>query len=438
MAAMLASAKTMRESYTLFHLQNGERTRAGRATGLSRRELWSGVLGWRGDDIHILFFFVILVFLFASPRGFASGQTQSVPSSEIRKYSEQASKALRDNQLDVAAHAYLAILQIDPTNVDARANLGVVAMSKGNRAAAADEFRSALKLQPDLWKAKALLGMCEQNLGDAQEAKRLFSESFPNLQDSHLRITIGLQLLDFWRQDGELQKAVLVMSQMEELDPTNIDVLYAAYRVHSQLAAQAIDSLAEVSPDSVQLHRALAERLVSQGQLAAAIAEYKKALQKGASSPALHYELGKTLLAYSHLESSLAEAQNEFKSALALNPTDGESECRLGQIELWRSSPQKAYEHYARASKVNPESVCADLGLAGILTDQGRGSEALKYLESAVRLDPFNSEAHHRLGMLYRQMGRKEDADRELKAFENLQGVQNQLQKALQVTASSE
>ena len=87
---------------------------------------------------------------------------------------------------------------------------------------------------------------------------------------------------------------------------------------------------------------------------------------------------------------------------------------------------------------MNPDSVCANLGLASILTDQGENSEALSYLESAVRLDPFNSEARHRLGMLYRQIGRKEDADRELKAFEDLQRAQSQLQKALQVTSPSE
>jgi tetratricopeptide (TPR) repeat protein len=280
--------------------------------------------------------------------------------------------------------------------------------------------------------------MCEQNLGHVPEAKKLFSESFPNLQNSHLRITIGLRLLDLLREKGELQQAALVMSQMEELDPTNVDVLYAAYRVYSQLAAQAIDSLARLSPDSVQLHRALAERLVSEGQLAAAIAEYKKVLQRGASSPALHFELGEALLAYSHLESSLAEARKEFESAVALNPADAEAECRLGQIELWRSSPQKAYEHYAHASNVNPESVCAMLGLAGLLTDQGKNSEALNYLESAVRLDPSSPEARHRLGMLYREIGRNKDADRELKAFEDLQRVQSQQQKALQVTAPSE
>lgn len=174
---------------------------AGRTTGFDRRKTWSGVSCWRTGDFQILLFFVIFSFLFASLANFASGQTQSVRSSEIREYSERASKALRDNQLDAAANAYLAILQIDPLNVGARANLGVVAMSKADWAAAADEFRSALKLQPDLWKAKALLGMCEQNLGHLLEAKKLFSDSFPNLQDSNLRITIGLQLLDLWRQE---------------------------------------------------------------------------------------------------------------------------------------------------------------------------------------------------------------------------------------------
>ena len=429
----------MRESYILFRLQAGEETRGKRATGLGRSKEWSEVLRRPGGDhLSILMLFATLSLLFAGSAEFASGQTPLARSSEIREYAEQAAKALRDNQLDVASHAYLAILQIDPANVDARANLGVVAMSKGNWAAAADEFRSALTLEPTLWKAQALLGMCEQNLGHVPEAKKLFSESFPNLQNSHLRITIGLRLLDLLREKGELQQAALVMSQMEELDPTNVDVLYAAYRVYSQLAAQAIDSLARLSPDSVQLHRALAERLVSEGQLAAAIAEYKKVLQRGASSPALHFELGEALLAYSHLESSLAEARKEFESAVALNPADAEAECRLGQIELWRSSPQKAYEHYAHASNVNPESVCAMLGLAGLLTDQGKNSEALNYLESAVRLDPSSPEARHRLGMLYREIGRNKDADRELKAFEDLQRVQSQQQKALQVTAPSE
>jgi Flp pilus assembly protein TadD len=55
-----------------------------------------------------------------------------------------------------------------------------------------------------------------------------------------------------------------------------------------------------------------------------------------------------------------------------------------------------------------------------------------------VRSAPYNSEAHHRLGVLYREMGRKEDADRELKAFEELHKVQSQLQQALQSGAASQ
>src|ERR1700728_5279745 len=120
---MLASRKAMQESYTVFPLRNGEKTRRVRATGFGRRKNRSSFSDWRAGNLHFLFLIVVFSFLFAGSTKSISGQTQSVRSSEIREYSEQASKALKDNQLDVAAHAYVAILQIDPVNVDARANL---------------------------------------------------------------------------------------------------------------------------------------------------------------------------------------------------------------------------------------------------------------------------------------------------------------------------
>jgi tetratricopeptide (TPR) repeat protein len=387
---------------------------------------------------YILFPVVLIGLLFVSSVGLASGQTQSPHAGEVQEYSRQAALALRDNQPDAAAQAYGAILKIDPNNIDARANLGVVDLSQGKWEQAADEFRRVLKLQPSLWKAQALLGICEQNLGHTSESSRLFEASFPNLQDTRLRIKVGLELTEIWRQGDELQKASEVVGQMLELDSTNVDVLYAAYRVHASLAAQAIDALALSSPDSAQLHRALAEHQMNEGHLVGAIAEYKKALQSGVASAGLHYELGEALLLYSHMESSLAEAQKEFENALALDPGDAGSECKLGEIELSRSNSQTAQGHYAHALKLQPESVCAKLGLAGLLTDQGKSAEASGYLESAVRSAPYNSEAHHRLGVLYREMGRKEDADRELKAFEELHKVQSQLQQALQSGAASQ
>ena len=372
--------------------------------------------------------YVAIVFLFISH---AVGQVRNSHAADIREYLEKGQTALKDNRPDEAAQAYRAILKIDPANVDARADLGIVAMVRGNWTEAAQELQTALKLRPSHQRVQALLGLCEVHLGKREDARKLLSSSFPHLDDPKLRREVGLQLFELSYQDGEFQKSNTVIGQLQELYPTDAAVLYLAYRVHTDLAFQAIDSLALAAPDSAPLHRALAEHMVNEGHAQEAIAEYRKALESGPGIAGVHYELGEALLAYSHLEASLAEAQKEFEAALLLNPTDARSECKLAEIELWRSSSTTAFDHYGRALKLNPELVCAKLGLAGLLIEEGKAQQALEYLQSAALADPYNAQVHHRLAVLYRGMGQNQEAEKELSAFQELEKVQSQLQKAL-------
>lgn len=388
----------------------------------------------RHARLSVVISYVTIVLFFSSH---SIGQARDSHAAEIKEYSEQAQRALKDNRPEDAAQAYRAVLKIDPANVDARANLGIVAMVRGNWTEAAEELQSALKLRPSHRRIQALLGLCEVHLGRLEDARKLLSSSFPHLEDPKLQREVGLQLFELWYQGGELEKATAVVGQLQQIYPADAAVLYAAYRVHSDLAFQAIDSLALAAPDSLQLHRALAEHLVNEGHLQEAIAEYRKALESGPGVAGVHYELGEALLAESHLEASLADAQKEFETALALSPADARSECKLGGIELWRSSPKTAFDHYEQALKMNPEIVCAKLGIAGVLVDEGKAQEALGYLQSAASSDPYYAEVRHRLAVLYRSMGRNLEADRELAAFQELEKVQSVVQKALQQTPPS-
>jgi Flp pilus assembly protein TadD len=49
------------------------------------------------------------------------------------------------------------------------------------------------------------------------------------------------------------------------------------------------------------------------------------------------------------------------------------------------------------------------------------GEVAVRALERAVTMDPNNSITHRLLGQAYRDLGRNEDAERELKSAEQLQ-----------------
>jgi Flp pilus assembly protein TadD len=60
-----------------------------------------------------------------------------------------------------------------------------------------------------------------------------------------------------------------------------------------------------------------------------------------------------------------------------------------------------------------------------VLEKKGETQLAVRALERALTMDPNNPVTHHLLGQAYRDMGRSEDAERELKAAAQLQEQQN-------------
>lgn len=377
-----------------------------------------------------------VLFMFFAIAGL--GQSDPSAGAQIRTYMVQAQAALRANHPDAAAQAYNAVLRLDPNNIEARANLGVVAMSTGDWNQAAEDLEAAFKLQPGQSKVEALLGLCEVRLGRPGEAQKLLSAAFPKLEDPKLKREAGMTLLEIDFQAEEFDKASAILVPLQEIDPGNAAISYAAFRVYSELAYQAIESLAVNSPDSGQLHRALAEHLVNDGRTAAAIIEYRKALTITPSAPDLHYELGQAILADSHVEASLAEAQHEFESSLRLNQANASVECQLAEVELLRSKSADASLHFAQALKIDSESACAKAGLAEQLADEGKEQQALEYLQAAVQGNPYNAQFHYRLAALYRRMGNKDEAAKESDKFKQLRQMKDELQQALHSRSSPE
>ncbi len=59
--------------------------------------------------------------------------------------------------------------------------------------------------------------------------------------------------------------------------------------------------------------------------------------------------------------------------------------------------------------------------------NQPQKAEAL--LQRATRLQPYNAVAHYRLSMVYRTLGRTEDARRELSEFQKLNRMKEHLKE---------
>ncbi len=342
---------------------------------------------------------------------------------EVQSHLQRALKALSVNDPDTAAREYRAALQIDPKNIDARANLGVIAFMQGQYAEATEDFRAALKLQPGLWKVQALLGLSEKRLGHFASARTWLEKSFPHLEEPKLKTQAGLELAELDYQVGELGKSAAVIDVLRQLDPKNLDVLYSAYRTYSDIAGSALNAIALLAPDSARMHLIIAEHLINEGDRDGAVVQYRKVLQLDPKLPGAHFELAEALLQKSKTQRDREEAEEAFKAELTLNPGNINAECQLGDLYLSAGTLKldDAYKSYARALQLQPDFASAQLGMGKVLIRMGKNQEALTHLREAARLNPIDSTAHYLLAQTYRKLGQMPDADREIKLFEDLE-----------------
>jgi tetratricopeptide (TPR) repeat protein len=165
---------------------------------------------------------------------------------------------------------------------------------------------------------------------------------------------------------------------------------------------------------------------VRQGNSDGAIAKYREALKLDPALPGLHFELAE-ILSNSSPAADPEEVEKGYKAALAVNPFDEKSECRLGEIASRRSDLKDASAHYSRALELQPNDADANLGLAKILISMNQPEKAQPLLERAARLEPFNAVTHYRLSVVYRGLGRADDARRELAEFQRLKEMKERL-----------
>ena len=358
-----------------------------------------------------------------------AAQSGSSQAAEIRGHLQKAEAYLKAQDPGSAAKEFDAVLALDPENAEAFANLGVIAFFKRDYQTASQNFRKGLAFDPSLEKTRALLGICRWRLGDPS-ARLMLEKSFATLTDKGLRLQVGRELAALYDQQGDSEAAAALMRKMVNLDPDNVEVLFMAQRLYSELADDTLNKLAVLAPGSARMQQVIAERLVNAGDLKGAIDHYRKALQIDPRLPGVHFELGEAILQSAPGDAGTqAEAQKEFEVALNVDGDSARTECQLGSIALSQSQMDQAFAHYQRAYQINPNEVQAQMGLAKVLMVQEKPKEAIQYLRKAVESDPLNGAAHYQLGIAYRRLQMQDMARKELQLSQEIKKTKDQVEE---------
>ena len=249
-----------------------------------------------------------------------------------------------DNILKLAIDQYEQIVKLDPDSVDDHLLLGRLYRLNNDLQKAENELKTAIKLDPSSEEAVTTLAMLYTDEGDTAHALKVLSSVPDTAKSAKLYAALGAA----YEQRKEYKSAIDAYKHSIVLDRDNLDSI-----------------------------RGLAENFLNDGQLDAALEQYKV----------------------------IADS----------NPEDAQTYIRIAEIYRREGKYDLALENLKRADTLVPDTMDVPYSMAAVYQAQGRYDEAIKLLQDLLKktekteAGSSNGDRNNRaifierLGMVYRE-----------------------------------
>jgi tetratricopeptide (TPR) repeat protein len=321
-----------------------------------------------------------------------------------------------------AAAAYRELLQVQPSHVAARSNLGVVLAQLGRYEEAIEAYRAALAVDPKQQKVRLNLGIAlykAARYGDAVTELAAVRTAEPdNLQARYLEADCHLRM-------GEPKAVIALLAPIEPAHQDDLALAYMlglAYFQEKDVAKGGVlvDRILKRG-ESAEAHLMMAMAKRGAQDLAGGLEELVKAVALNPELPGVHSLYGRALLETGNRD----KARAEFEAEIARNPLDFDAQLYLGVLLKEEQAFDEAMAHFERALGVRPGDPGVRYQIVTIYVSRGETEKALPLLEGIVKEAPEFLEAHVTLATVYYRLKRREDGDRE-------RAIVDRLNKAIQ------
>ena len=192
---------------------------------------------------------------------------------------------------------------------------------------------------------------------------------------------------------------------------TAVARLFAAFALPAALLLSgcATGMSAEQRVRDAEIHYELGSNMLHQGDPQAALREWLAAAQSNPEMPQAHGGLG---FLYAFSFGRPAEAEEEFRRAIDIEPTFSDALNNFGAFYLSRGRYAEAIPLFERAlaNPLYPERYIAEGNLGWALFKTGKADKGIVRLRSALHLSPKYCKGWRELGLIYSETGKIEDA----------------------------
>lgn len=317
-----------------------------------------------------------------------------------------------------AIAAYQEFLKLRPDAYQVRSNLGAVLVKAGRYDEAIAEYRQALKAEPGNPGIGLNLALAYYKAGRIVEAStelaRLHGAQPDNRQVTLLDADCQLRL-------GNNKSVIDLLTPLQGApgDAMAVDYMLGTALVRDQQPAkgQVIINRILKSGDSAEARLLMGATKSYAMDFAGALEDLTVAVKLNPDLPDVFSYYGMALLA----TGDQAGAAVAFRRELASNPNDFNANLQLGALLHGDQNDTEALPYLQRALRVRPGDPGVRFQLALVEVAQQKLSDARADLASIIKDHPNFSEAHVALAGIYYRLKQKAEGDRESAIVKRLQ-----------------
>ena len=376
---------------------------------LKARELQTKLITTTRDDLSRLFTQVV---------GDSKKTPEKNPAVKVdlpaRKVTEL--NKLKDYLSDILAQAFY--------------NLGVISVQKNQLPDALEKFASA-----SIW--KPTFPNLDRNWGIVAFRSGQYDKAVPPLtrqikaspQDNLARQMLGASY--FFAKS--FKNVVETLKPIESVitDDAELAYFYAVslVQIERHQEAEAIfNKIALNSQNKPEILISAAQGFMLLGDFERAVKEFRTVSALAPNTPKVNYFIGQSLIRLNRYD----EAENFFRKELEINPADELSKYHLALTLIERKiKTEEAIKLLNEAIALRSDYADAHYQLGKIYNERGETAKAISELETAVNSDAKKDYIHYQLSIAYRKASRKEDADRELKLYQELKAAARKIESLM-------